>query len=70
MQHCEKMEKKRKEIHTCVARGRDVSLGIQGFTVWCEFYSTKKIYIIEGEDKNKEKPINIKHSLCNYIFFS
>ena len=61
------MEKKRKEIHTCVARGRDIPLGIQGFTIWCEFYSTKmKIYyrrrgyIIEGEDKNKEKPITYK----------
>ena len=48
MQLCEKKkkEKKRKEV----ARGRDVSLGIQGFTVWCEFYSTKKIYIIGEED--------------------
>ena len=61
------MEKKRKEIHTCVARGKDVFLGIQGFTIWCEFYSTKKKiyyrrreYIIEEEDKNKEKPITYK----------
>ena len=62
------MEKKRKEIHTCVARGRDVALGIQGFTIWCECYSMKKKlyyrrrrrYIIEGEDKDKEKPITYK----------
>ena len=72
MQFCEekkwkRKEKKRKEIHTCVAKGRDVSLGIRGFTIWCEFYSTKnKIYyrrrgyIIEGEEKNKEKPITYK----------
>ena len=62
-----KKEKKRKEIHTRVVRGRDVALGIRGFTIWCEFYSTKKKiyyrrrrYIIEGEDKNKEKPITYK----------
>ena len=71
-------EKKRKEIHICVARGRDVSLGIGEFTIWCEFYSMKKKicyrkrgYIIEIEDKNKEKPITYKKIyLCNYIFFS
>ena len=68
MQLCEKKkkkkEKKRKEIHTYVARGRDLSLGIWEFTIWCEFYSMKKKtcyrkrgYIIEKEDKNKEKPI-------------
>ena len=69
-----KKEKKRKEV----ARGRDVSLGIREFTIWCEFYSMKKKtcyrkrgYIIEKEDKNKEKPITYKkHYLCNYIFFS
>ena len=62
-----KKENKRKEIHTCVTRGRDVSFEIQGFTIWCEFYSTKKKiyyrrreYIIEEEDKNKEKPITYK----------
>ena len=68
MQLCEKkMEKKRKEIHTCVVRGRDVSLGIREFTIWCEFSSMKKKicyrkrgYIIEKEDKNKEKPITYK----------
>ena len=63
------MEKKwkRKEIHTCVTRGRDVSSGIWRFTIWCEFYSTKnkiyyrrREYIIEGEEKNKEKPITNK----------
>ena len=61
------MEKKRKQIHTCVARGRDVSLGIRGFTIWCEFHSTKmkiyyrrRRYIIEGQDNNKEKPITKK----------
>ena len=61
------MENKRKEIHTYVARGRDVSFGIRGFTIWCEFYSMKKKiyyrrrgYIIEEEDKNKEKPITYK----------
>ena len=78
MQLCEKKKWKRKEIHTCVARGRDVSLGIREFTIWCEFYSMKKKtcyrkrgYIIEKEDKNKEKPITYKkHYLCNYIFFS
>ena len=81
MHLCEKKnekEKKRKEIHICVARGRDVSLGIGEFTIWCEFYSMKKKicyrkrgYIIEIEDKNKEKPITYKkHYLCNYIFFS
>ena len=60
-------EKKRKEIHTCVTRGRDVSLGIREFTMWCEFYCMKKNicyrkrgYIIEREDKNKEKPITDK----------
>jgi len=37
-----KMEKKRKEIHTFVARGRGVSLGIRGFTIWHDFYFTKK----------------------------
>ena len=70
-------EKKRKEIHTCVTRGRDVSLGIREFTMWCEFYCMKKnicyrkrVYIIEREDKNKEKPITYKKNyLCNYIFF-
>ena len=53
------MKKKRKEIQNCVARGRDISLGIREFTIWCEFYSIKKKiyyrrrgYIIEGEDKN------------------
>ena len=70
MQLCGKKngkEKKRKEIHTCVARGKDVSLGIQEFKIWCEFYSTKnkiyyrrRWYIIEGEDKNKEKTITYK----------
>ena len=61
------MEKKRKQIHTCVARGRDVSLGIREFTICCEFHSTKmkiyytrRRYIIEGQDKNKEKPITKK----------
>ena len=50
-----------------VTRGRDVSMGIHGFTVCCEFYSTKnkiyyrrREYIIEGEEKNKEKPITYK----------
>ena len=64
MQLCEKRKRKRKEIHTYVARGRDLSLGIREFTIWCEFYSMKKKtcyrkrgYIIEKEDKNKEKPI-------------
>ena len=59
-----KRKRKRKEIHTCVVRGRDVVLGIRGFTIWCEFCFTKKKiyyrrrrYIIEGGDKNKEKPI-------------
>ena len=74
MKKKKKKEKKRKEV----ARGRDVSLGIREFTIWCEFYSMKKKtcyrkrgYIIEKEDKNKEKPITYKkHYLCNYIFFS
>ena len=68
MQLCEKKKKwKRREIHTFVTRGRDVSMGIHGFTVCCEFYSTKnkiyyrrREYIIEGEEKNKEKPITNK----------
>ena len=60
-------EKKRKEIHTYVTRGRDVFSGIWRFTIWCEFYSTKKNtyyrrrwFIIEEEDNNKEKPITYK----------
>ena len=59
------MEKKREEIHTYVARGRDVSLGIHKL-VWVLFhkeeyiYYRRRWYIIEGEDKNKEKPITYK----------
>ena len=61
------MEKKRKEIHIFVAGGRGVSLGIRGFTIWRDFYSTKKKiyykrrrYITKGGDKNKEKPITYR----------
>ena len=70
------MEMKRKEIHTYVARGRDVSLGIREFTIWCEFYSMKKKtcyrkrgYIIEKEDKNKEKPLHIKNTIYVITYF-
>ena len=77
MHLCEKKKWKRKEIHTYVVRGRDISLGIREFTIWCEFYSIKKKiyyrrrgYIIEGEDKNKEKRIIDKTLFMSlHIFF-
>ena len=58
------------KMHTCVVRGRDISLGIRGFTIWCEFYSMKMkryIYIEEEEDGilQKEK-IRIKKNLLIY----
>ena len=44
MQLCgkKKKEKKRKEIHTCVARGRYVALGIWGFITWVSFIRPRR----------------------------
>ena len=67
-----KKEKKRKEV----ARGRDVSLGIREFTIWCEFYSMKKKtcyrkrgYIIEKEDKIKKNLLHIKNTIYVITYF-
>ena len=52
-------EKKRKEIHTCVARGRYVALGIWGFTTWVSFIRSRRGYIEEEKMRLKRNLLHI-----------